>query len=278
MPTLSVFSAQTVYATTQAPSTGGQALQPTVYDNYDTGAHNWSDSSLTNVVRDSSKWSALGTTQISGNWFNLTQNTKNQAGYGIFNASMDMSQNTSISGMFRTQITNPTAGNDFNLAGDAVGFILTPTNKAQINANSSKPSSNNRPVNFPTGAGLGIGGLPGSVFAGRDLYYNASSGLADDPTQDIDGANQWFGQSPSPIYATVIRTTYDSKNNQILATPGTLYDQGAGNLIPDPVGTYNNGSKYPIDKWEENLTIQQVQLLKFYKGLLGSRQKMNASQ
>ena len=271
LPTLSVFSAQTVHATTQAPSTGGQALQPTVYDNYDTGAHNWSDSSLTNVVRDSSKWSALGTTQISGNWFNLTQNKKNQAGYGIFNASMDMSQTTSISGMFRTQIINPAAGNDFNLAGDAVGFILTPTNKAQINANSSKPSSNNRPVNFPTGAGLGIGGLPGSVFVGRDLYYNASSGLADDPTQDIDGANQWFGQSPSPIYATVIRTTYDSKNNQILATPGTLYDQGAGNLIPDPVGTYNNGSKYPIDKWGGKSYYSAGSAAEILQGTLGKQ-------
>lgn len=271
LPTLSVFSAQTVHATTQAPSTGGQALQPTVYDTYDTGAHNCSDSSLSSAIKNTSNWSALGTTAIAGNWFNLTQNKKNQAGYGIFKAAMDMSQSTSISGMFRTQIYNPTVGQDFNLAGDAVGFILTPTNSAQINANSSKPSSNTRPVNFPTGAGLGIGGLPGSVFVGRDLYYNASSGLLDDVTQDIDGADQWFGQAPGPIYATVIRTTYDANKKQILATPGTLYDADAGNLIPDPVGTYNNGSNYPISKWEGSSYYSAGSLSEIASGILGKQ-------
>lgn len=245
LPTLGILPAQDAKAVTL----GGQAL--TSGGSFDTGAHNWSDATLSAAINNTASWNNLGTTQVSGNWFNLTQNSKNQAGYAIFKAAMDMSNTTTISGVFRTQIINPTIGQDYTLAGDAVGFLLTPSTTAQINTNSSKASSNYRPVNFPTGAGLGIGGLQGSVFAGRDLYYNASSGLLDDSTQDIDGADQWFGQSPGPIYASVIRTTWDYSGKSIVTNDTrTPYDQAAGNLIPDPVGTYNNGSSYPISKWQ----------------------------
>ncbi|RZI48587.1 beta strand repeat-containing protein [Lactococcus kimchii] len=245
LPTLGILPAQDVKAATL----GGQAL--TSGGTFDTGAHNWSDTTLSSAINNTASWNSLGTTQIAGNWFNLTQNAKNQAGYAIFKAAMDMSNTTSISGVFRTQIINPIVGQDYTMAGDAVGFLLTPSTTAQINTNSSTPSKNTRPVNFPTGAGLGIGGLQGSVFAGRDLYYNASSGLLDDATQDIDGIDQWFGQSPGPIYASVIRTTYDYASKSIVTNDSrTLLDQAAGNLIPDATGTYNNGSTYPISKWQ----------------------------
>ncbi|WP_276872001.1 beta strand repeat-containing protein [Lactococcus taiwanensis] len=245
LPTLGIFPAQNVKAATL----GGQAL--TSGGSFDTGAHNWSDTTLSAAINNTASWNSLGTTQVAGNWFNLTQNAKNQAGYAIFKAAMDMSNTTSISGVFRTQIINPIVGQDYTMAGDAVGFLLTPANTAQVNTNSSTPSKNTRPVNFPTGAGLGIGGLQGSVFAGRDLYYNASSGLLDDATQDIDGIDQWFGQSPGPIYASVIRTTYDYASKSIVTNDSrTLLDQAAGNLIPDATGTYNNGSTYPISKWQ----------------------------
>ena len=113
LPTLGIFPAQNVKAATL----GGQAL--TSGGSFDTGDHNWS--SGTSYIRNTASWNTFGSTQISGNWFNITQNTANQAGYAIFKGSLDLSQATSISGEFK--IESEGVGANFKNAGDSTGFI-----------------------------------------------------------------------------------------------------------------------------------------------------------
>lgn len=220
LPTLGIFPAQNVKAATL----GGQAL--TSGGSFDTGDHNWS--SGTSYIRNTASWNTLGSTQISGNWFNITQNTTNQAGYAIFKGSLDLSQATSISGEFN--IGSHGVGANFKNAGDSTGFILTPAGYNTIKTNSSKSASVDSsgvalsPINAPKGAGLSIGGIPNSLFVGRDLYYNVGDLLgnlqAQNPLYAIDGSNQTniLNQTASgSSYQIAMRQT-DASGNLILGT------------------------------------------------------------
>lgn len=220
LPTLRIFPAQNVKAATL----GGQAL--TSGGSFDTGDHNWS--SGTSYIRNTASWNTFGSTQISGNWFNITQNTANQAGYAIFKGSLDLSQATSISGEFK--IESEGVGANFKNAGDSTGFILTPAGYNTIKTNSSKSASVDSsgvalsPINAPKGAGLSIGGIPNSLFVGRDLYYNVGDLLgnlqAQNPLYAIDGSNQQniLNQTASgSSYQIAMRQT-DASGNLILGT------------------------------------------------------------
>lgn len=214
----------------------------------DTGFHDYSDLSESSL-HSMNSWTALGTTKLNipgANWFGMTDDIKNQAGYVIFKGAIDSSKAFSISGYFRTA----SGSMNYKDSGDSNGFILTPESLDQINENSIKyigNSNTSKPVVYPTGPGLGIGGLNGSIFAGRDLYYNSpGSGLAADSGNGaIDGIydGPFTGTGVSGASPAVsIRTTRTMSGSSIISgdtsigKPGELV-YGSGSTTTTGVGT-----------------------------------------
>ncbi len=138
---------------------------------------------------DGSLWNNIGGTVTSTTPFasTLVNNQLASVGYALFNGALDMSKGVSFSGHFSFQAhsgVNPFA------AGDALGFILTPASTSEIETNNAN--------NNAMGQSIGIGGLPNSVFVGRDLYQNVGT----------DGAQT--GPANSPSNAISIRQTDNS--------------------------------------------------------------------
>lgn len=211
----------------------------------DTGDHNYSNLPIS-TLHSMGTWIPLGTTKenVPGpNWFGMTTNGTNQAGYAIFRGAMDASQTFTISGYFRTA----SGGANYKDSGDSNGFILTPDSTSQISANASKYTGNSntsKPVIYPTGPGLGIGGLNGSIFAGRDLYYNSpGSGLAaDSGNSAIDGIydGPFSGTGVSGASPAIsIRTTRNASGASIISGDSTI--GAAGELIYGKGSTTTTG-------------------------------------
>ncbi|EKF50573.1 WxL domain-containing protein [Lactococcus garvieae] len=209
----------------------------------DTGDHNYSDLPIS-TIHSMGTWLALGTTQenVPGtNWFGMATNGTNQAGYAIFKGAMDASQPFSISGYFRTA----SSGANYKDSGDSNGFILTPESINQINSNATKYTGNSnsaKPVIYPTGPGLGIGGLSGSIFAGRDLYYNSptSGTAADSDKSAIDGIYNGSGTGVSGSSPAIsIRTTRDASGASIISGDASVGT--AGELVYGKGSTTTTG-------------------------------------
>ncbi|MCL2676572.1 MAG: hypothetical protein FWF14_01735 [Streptococcaceae bacterium] len=128
---------------------------------YTTGNTTYGTSDLTVA----SNWTLKGATGTptptwSSNWINMTPNAQNQQAWGTLNYAFDMTQPVSFTGSIKAAGNVPATTNS---AGDYLGVIFTPVNQAQA----------------MTGGGsynLGIAGLPNSIFAGRDYYYNSNVG------------------------------------------------------------------------------------------------------
>ncbi len=163
LPTLGMLPSQTASAQTNAPTTGGQALQPTIYDTYDTGNHAYSGEQ-----NNTSYYNIGGNDNptITGNWFNLVNNHTSKVGFAVFKGAILTSQSFTLSSTMKVQGT-ALVGAQFSDAGDSTGFILTPSSVNQLQAN----------IPNATGPNLGITGLSNTYFLGRDLYFNSGSSL-----------------------------------------------------------------------------------------------------
>ena len=143
----------------------------------------------------------LYATQQSASWMNagdaisdgkvdfsstLVNNQLKSVGYEFYKNELDMTKAFELSGDFSFKgdvlenIASPFA------VGDGLGFILTPSSVAQVNANAAQVTV--------TGGNLGIKGLSSSVFVGRDFYHNS------DIDKEVSGAE-------GPSDEVSIRTT-----------------------------------------------------------------------
>ncbi|WP_240424367.1 lectin-like domain-containing protein [Lactococcus allomyrinae] len=160
------------YKVVQADTTTSQLVPG---QSTDTGNHIYPLNANTN----SALWTNVGTAQTNSTSpfsVSLVNNQSTAAGYALFNGAIDMSQRVSFSGMFSLRAhsgTNPFA------AGDSLGFILTPKSTDFI-ANNLQTNVAADGTSNVVGKYLGIGGLPDSIFVGRDLYQNSDV--------DLDGA------------------------------------------------------------------------------------------
>lgn len=85
----------------------------------------------------------------AGNWLNMNNAIAAEATSATFKYALDMKKTVSYSGTFKAD----------TLSGDYIGILFSPVSASKIS----------------TGAGglrLAVGGLPNSVFMGRDLFYN----------------------------------------------------------------------------------------------------------
>ncbi|QDK70715.1 lectin-like domain-containing protein [Lactococcus protaetiae] len=94
----------------------------------------------------------------SDGWLNLINDKGTQAGGSIFDYAADFSQNVTITGAFKIDISWLY---DY-AAGDSLGFVLAKTDAQGMTAGQ-------------TNAGLGVVGIPDAIFAGRDFFYNNDS-------------------------------------------------------------------------------------------------------
>lgn len=139
------------YSAVQADTTTSQLVPG---QSFDTGNHIYPLNANTN----SSLWTNVGTAQTNPTSpfsVSLVNNIQNKAGYALFNGVIDMTKPVDFSGTFGIQGTSLSVG-------DSLGFILSPLEASGI-------------VKGQTGSRLGIGGLPNTVFIGRDLYYNTGT-------------------------------------------------------------------------------------------------------
>ncbi|GBG97182.1 lectin-like domain-containing protein [Lactococcus termiticola] len=129
----------------------------------DTGNHNYTAGD----VQESSNWSLSGSASktLDSPFTSQLVNDKSQAGLALFNGALDMTQKVAFSGQFSVSVESSLLVYDANAmdGGDSLGFIMTPANASQIEAN----------LSHSVGENLGIGGLSNSIFAGRDLYSNS---------------------------------------------------------------------------------------------------------
>ena len=245
-------------AATVAPTLGGSTLAPATYDTYDTGSHDYGNG--TDYVRKASNWKTSGSATVNNNWFSLTPASQNKAGYSIFNGALDMTRNASISGWFRTNLTTTLGGANFINAGDAIGFILTPQSQQEINANYDKnanPPAFKRPVYYPVGSGIGIGGLTSSVFAVRDLYQNQTyATVLFDLLYDVDGTYHLLDNPAGASNRISIRTTRNADGTAMISGLGpngqladTGQDKNAGNLLPGTGAGEGAGDATNLPGW-----------------------------
>lgn len=150
----------------QAATSATDVLEPGA--SYDTGNHSYDTNDL--QEHDNTSFVSKGSGANAG-WQSSTGSLMNmqngQTGYSaswaVFNGALDMTNPVSFSGSIKV-----VAGSGYNPAhaGDSFGVIFTPLSASQLS-------------NGGVGAQLGLGGLPNSVFAGRDFYYN--SAVQDNP-------------------------------------------------------------------------------------------------
>ncbi|AYG00400.1 lectin-like domain-containing protein [Lactococcus allomyrinae] len=150
-PALSlIFSSYSVKAATGTPTT----LLPN--SNVDTGNHEFTRTDM-DVAGN---WTSFGRGGASPSWsagaLNIINDKASQAGGAIFNYGVDFSQSLILTGAFKVDLD---WAYDY-AAGDSLGFVLSKINAQNI-------------VGGQTGGGLGVAGLPESIFAGRDFYYNS---------------------------------------------------------------------------------------------------------
>lgn len=183
---------------------------------YDTGNHSYD----TNDLQDHSNWSFVNKgSGANAGWQANTGSVMNiqngQAGssasWAVFNGALDMTSPVSFSGTIKAVVSS---GYNPAHAGDSFGVIFTPVSASQLS-------------NGGVGAQLGLGGLPNSIFAGRDFYYN--SGVRDNPLGRI---------SYSLSYPLSVDT---NASNQIrIATTnsaGTLNPSGSAASGSNPIST-----------------------------------------
>ncbi|AYG01088.1 hypothetical protein [Lactococcus allomyrinae] len=176
----------------------------------DTGNHTYG----TADIETGDSWTTAGTatSPVAGQNFSTTlvSNTKSSAGLALFKGALDMTKPANFQGTFSITVKGALGYTANALdGGDSLGFILTPDSTDQISSN--LPNSTNE--------NLGVGGLPSSVFLGRDLYDNT------DVDQSI--ANSGSGTSGATAGQNVvcIRTT---------DTTGTLSKTYQATTAPDP--------------------------------------------
>lgn len=167
--------------------------------NYDTGGHTYSGTEFAQA----SNYLTYGTANIASPWINLVTNTQSSVGLGIFNgsvSSISASSGFTLKATIKVDMTNGILGGllqNWESAGDALGIVLSGASKQQLQTNAQSSNA--------TGSGLGIRGLPNTVFLGRDLYSNLTSGDGT-TTNGVDGtpSNGWSSGSGNVI---AIRST-----------------------------------------------------------------------
>lgn len=235
LPTLGILPTQTATAATNAPTTGAQALQPIVYDTYDTGNHTYSGE------QNNVSYYNLGgndSTTIAGNWFNLVNNHQSKVGFAVFKGAVNTSQSFTLKATMKIQGT-ALVGASFTDAGDSLGFILTPSSASTLQQN----------IPNATGPNLGITGLSNTYFLGRDLYFNSGSSL-DGNSGSLGLGWQNGGSNESVIRNTLLNGTLNpaayssgngmSNNDQIATTNGQAWQ-----VAPDDNYTLGVNSGVP---------------------------------
>ena len=219
--------------------------------NHDTGEHDL----VTEDFKDPNRWifsgrgvGASDAGWISGTTYFRLQNgrtdaTNGSASWGIYDGGIDFTKEFKINMYLRTlKSSNP---------GDSLGFIFSPVSVSNIK-------------NGGAGAGLGIRGLPYSVFVGRDFYYNGAS----------------YGDI-NRYYPNQVRIAETNENGEILlsgtATTGirpigseSIVTSGSGDMITilwEPSGQTNTNNqtikgsltaffRNTVLKYEQELELQ----------------------
>ncbi|RZI48968.1 lectin-like domain-containing protein [Lactococcus kimchii] len=164
-------------------------------------------------LQDEKNWTSLGSvTDFSAAPFGLTlvKNQGQEAGYSFFNGKLDFSQSIRLSGTFVAQVSsnNPFSPANAMEVGDALGFILTPSSNQLV--------ENNLP--HATAGQLGIGGLPYSVFLGRDFYHNSEF-----DEEGGNGASDYISLRRTDENGQLLTRDYPSLS---VPDPGILTSQG----------------------------------------------------
>ncbi|GAB2026472.1 KxYKxGKxW signal peptide domain-containing protein [Lactovum odontotermitis] len=119
---------------------------------WDTGSHgalpNFADNANWGIGGGASRGSAA-------NQLGLIVQGGAIAGAAAYRPAVDMTKSLKIDGSFQVTTTNGV----WTQAGDAVGFILSPVSSTNLREGGGAES-------------LGVGGLPDTIFLGRDLYSN----------------------------------------------------------------------------------------------------------
>lgn len=205
---------------------------------WDTGGHTYSGTEFAN----SSNYVLYGTGTLSGNWINLVSSTKSSVGLGIFNGSVSsISAATGFTIKSTIKVDSGSSLTDFTKSGDALGIILTGASKAQLAANAQSSQATND--------GLGIRGLPNTVFLGRDLYSNLSD-VNNGSTVGTDGSATVNGWVDGPGLVMAIRNT-DSTGTLQAATYPSLgssapYSTAYSNTANGTAYTYATDTNYTL--------------------------------
>ena len=210
----------------QAASVSSGTLVPG-NTSYDTGGHTYSGTEFAN----SSNYALYGKAVVASNWINLVSSTANSVGLGIFNGSVSaISATTGFTLKSTIKVDSGSSLTDFTKSGDAIGVILTGASKAQLAANAQSSQATND--------GLGIRGLPNTVFLGRDLYSNLSN-VSTGSLTGIDGSATVNGWTDGPGVVMAIRNTDSSGTLQAANYPSL------GSAAPySPVTNTQNGTAY----------------------------------
>ncbi len=210
----------------QAASVSSGTLVPG-NTSYDTGGHTYSGTEFAN----SSNYALYGKAVVASNWINLVSSTANSVGLGIFNGSVSaISATTGFTLKSTIKVDSGSSLTDFTKSGDAIGVILTGASKAQLAANAQSSQATND--------GLGIRGLPNTVFLGRDLYSNLSN-VSTGSLTGIDGSATGNGWTDGPGVVMAIRNTDSSGTLQAANYPSL------GSAAPySPVTNTQNGTAY----------------------------------
>ncbi|MQQ80660.1 hypothetical protein GFV15_06810 [Lactococcus lactis] len=170
---------------------------------YDTGGHAYSGTEFAQA----SNYLTYGKASIVSPWINLVTNTTSSVGLGIFNgsvSSISASSGFTLKATIKADMTNGILGGllqNWESAGDALGIILSGASKEQLQTNAQSSNA--------AASGLGIRGLPNTVFLGRDLYSNLISddGSSTTGVDGVDTTNGWRSGSGNVI---AIRSTNSS--------------------------------------------------------------------
>lgn len=131
---------------------------------YNTGNHTFNSGDL----NSSSYWTLIQVGTSGSNWsngtngwINMATNGKNRVVWAGYHYAFDMRKSVSFSA--GEKASGGSLLNGYYDLGDALGLIFSPVSADKLYTGG-------------TGGGLGIKGLPNSVFAGRDFYYNSEYG------------------------------------------------------------------------------------------------------
>jgi len=186
LPKVERTHAATISSGTLAPGT-----------NYDTGGHTYSGAEFAQA----SNYLTYGTANIASPWINLVTNTQSSVGLGIYNglgSSISSSSGFTLKATLQVDMTIGGLFQDFTSAGDAIGVVFSGASKQQLQNNAQSSNA--------TGSGLGIRGLPNTVFLGRDLYCNLTSDDGSIST-GVDGTSGTNGWQSGPGNVIAIRST-----------------------------------------------------------------------